>query len=57
MLFPKLGKIINEIRNAMSDVSKEHCSLYADEMTYSGKVTPIHKTGLQKREIYFTICI
>lgn len=44
-------KIINEIRNAMSDVSKEHCSLYADEMTYSGKVTPIHKTGLQKREM------
>jgi DNA-directed RNA polymerase beta' subunit len=44
-------KIINEMRRAMSDISKEHCSIYADEMTYSGSVTSIHRTGLQKREM------
>ena len=35
----------------MSDISIEHCSIFADEMTYSGHVTSIHKTGLQKREM------
>ena len=44
-------KIINELRVEMSDISKEHCSVYADEMTYSGHVTSIHRTGLQKREM------
>ena len=44
-------KIINELRVEMSDISKEHCSIYADEMTYSGHVTSIHRTGLQKREM------
>jgi DNA-directed RNA polymerase II subunit RPB1 len=44
-------KIINELRKEMSDVSKEHCTIYADEMTYSGHVTSIHRTGLQKREM------
>ena len=44
-------KIINELRKEMSDISKEHCSIYADEMTYSGHVTSIHRTGLQKREM------
>lgn len=44
-------KIINEIRKTMSDISKENCTIYADEMTYSGHVTSIHRTGLQKREM------
>jgi DNA-directed RNA polymerase beta' subunit len=44
-------KIINEIRKEMSDASKEHLTIYADEMTYSGHVTSIHKTGLQTREM------
>jgi DNA-directed RNA polymerase beta' subunit len=44
-------KIINELRAEMSDTSKEHCTIYADEMTYSGHVTSIHRTGLQKREM------
>jgi DNA-directed RNA polymerase II subunit RPB1 len=44
-------KIICELRNEMSDISKEHCTIYADEMTYSGHVTSIHRTGLQKREM------
>ena len=45
------NKIINELRKTMSDISNEHCSIYADEMTYSGHVTSIHRTGLQKREM------
>jgi DNA-directed RNA polymerase II subunit RPB1 len=45
------NKIINELRKEMSDISKEHCTIYADEMTYSGHVTSIHRTGLQKREM------
>jgi DNA-directed RNA polymerase II subunit RPB1 len=44
-------KIINELRKEMSDISIEHCSIYADEMTYSGHVTSIQRTGLQKREM------
>lgn len=44
-------KIINEIISEMPDTSKEHCTIYADEMTYSGHVTSIHRTGLQKREM------
>lgn len=45
------NKIIIELRKAMEDVSNEHCSVYADEMTYSGNITSIQKTGLQKREM------
>lgn len=44
-------KITNELRKEMPDISKEHCSIYADEMTYSGHVTSIQRTGLQKREM------
>ena len=45
------NKIISEMRKTMSDISKEHCTVYADEMTYSGHVTSIQRTGLQKREM------
>jgi DNA-directed RNA polymerase beta' subunit len=43
-------KIINEIRKTMPDVLVEHCSVFASEMTTSGEVTGIQKTGLQARE-------
>jgi len=45
------NKIIAEIVKAMPDTSKDHCTIFADEMTYSGKVTSIQKTGLQIREM------
>lgn len=43
-------KIISEIINTLEGTSPIHASVYADEMVYSGKVTSIQKTGLQKRE-------
>ncbi len=45
-------KIINEIRKTMpSDkITREHTSIFADEMTNSGKLSSIQKTGLQVRE-------
>ena len=50
-MFSSFAKRTLELRKEMSDVSKEHCTIYADEMTYSGHVTSIHRTGLQKREM------
>ncbi len=46
-------KIIREIRKAMTsdDVVLPHTSVFADEMTYSGKMTSIQRTGLQVREM------
>lgn len=46
-------KIINEIRRTLTtdDVIYEHCTLFSDEMCYSGNVTSIQKTGLQIREM------
>jgi DNA-directed RNA polymerase II subunit RPB1 len=45
-------KIITEIRKTMSsdNVIREHTSIFADEMTYSGSTSSIQKTGLQIRE-------
>lgn len=43
-------KIINEMITAMPGLNYIHCTIFADEMCYSGKVTNIQKTGLQKRE-------
>lgn len=45
------NKIINELRTTMSTVSKVHSTIYADEMSYSGKITSIQRTGLQQREM------
>ena len=45
------NKIINEIMIAFDSANRLHCTLFADEMTYSGSVTSIQKTGLQKREM------
>ena len=44
------NKIINEMIIALEGLNRIHCSIFADEMCYSGQVTNIQKTGLQKRE-------
>lgn len=43
-------KVINEMVIALDGLNRMHCSIFADEMCYSGVVTNIQKTGLQKRE-------
>lgn len=43
-------KIINEMMVALDGLNRMHCTVFADEMCYSGQVTNIQKTGLQKRE-------
>jgi DNA-directed RNA polymerase beta' subunit len=45
-------KIITEIRKTFSadKAILEHTSIFSDEMTYSGKLSSIQKTGLQIRE-------
>jgi DNA-directed RNA polymerase II subunit RPB1 len=45
------NKIMNELIGTLKGLSRIHCSIFADEMTYSGAVTSIQKTGLQKREM------
>ena len=35
---------------ALEGLNRIHCTVFADEMCYSGAVTNIQKTGLQKRE-------
>jgi len=45
------SKIINELSATMKNLNRFHCTIFADEMTYSGVVTSIQKTGLQKREM------
>jgi DNA-directed RNA polymerase beta' subunit len=47
-----MHKIITEIRKTMSsdNVIREHSGIYASEMTYTGTVSSIQKTGLQARE-------
>ena len=45
------NKIVHELRATMSTVSKVHTTIYADEMSFSGQVTSIQRTGLQQREM------
>lgn len=45
------NKIVHELRTTMSTVSKVHTTIYADEMSYSGQITSIQRTGLQQREM------
>lgn len=45
------NKIINEMQSALDGLNRIHCSIFADEMVYSGVVSSIQKTGLQKREM------
>ena len=44
------NKIVNEIVGSMSAASRIHSGLFADEMSYTGKITPINRSGLNKRE-------
>jgi len=44
-------KIMNELVATLKDLNKFHCSIFADEMAYSGQITSIQKTGLQQREM------
>ena len=44
------NKIVNEIMYSMSAASRIHGGLFADEMTYTGKITAINRSGLNKRE-------
>ncbi|MGL5934144.1 MAG: hypothetical protein ACRCZI_00825, partial [Cetobacterium sp.] len=45
-------KIVREIRKTMNSdsVTREHCSVFANEMCYGSKATSIQKSGLQARE-------
>ena len=43
------NKILCELSDTM-DLSKVHCSIFADEMTRNGSITSIQKTGLKIRE-------
>jgi len=44
-------RIISEIRNVgVSSVNYRHLTIYADEMTFTGKVTGIERQGLSTRE-------
>ena len=45
------NKIVHEMRATMSTISKVHTTIYADEMSFSGQVTSIQRTGLQQREM------
>jgi DNA-directed RNA polymerase beta' subunit len=44
------NKIINEMLIALDGLNRFHCTIFGDEMCYSGQVTNIQKTGLEKRE-------
>lgn len=44
------NKIINEMMLALEVLIRMHCTIFADEMCYTGQVSNIQKTGLQKRE-------
>jgi DNA-directed RNA polymerase beta' subunit len=43
-------KIISELRNLVDSCYHAHYLVYADEMTYTGKVTSIERGGLSHRE-------
>lgn len=43
--------IINEIRKNIKGLNYGHYTIYADEMTYTGTVTPIERSGLGAREL------
>lgn len=43
-------KIISELRNIIDICYMSHYLMYADEMTYTGKVTSVERSGLSTRE-------
>lgn len=42
--------VINELRTTLEGISEIHCTVYADEMCYPGKVTSIQRIGMSIRE-------
>lgn len=45
------NKVMNEMKIALDTLNPIHCSIFADTMAMSGTMSPIQKTGLQKREM------
>ena len=43
-------KLISELKENIGGLSHRHYTIFADEMTFTGNVTSIQKTGLSKRE-------
>ena len=43
-------KLCSELKNLMPGLCHSHYTIYADEMSVTGTVTGISKTGLEKRE-------
>jgi DNA-directed RNA polymerase beta' subunit len=43
-------KIVSELRNLVDSIYHSHYLVYADEMTYTGRVTSIERSGLSNRE-------
>jgi DNA-directed RNA polymerase beta' subunit len=43
-------RIISELRSLVEGLNHRHYMIYADEMTYTGRVTSIEKAGLSRRE-------
>jgi DNA-directed RNA polymerase II subunit RPB1 len=49
-IFAARNKIITELVATLPSLNKFHCTIFADEMVYSGTVSSIQKTGLELRE-------
>jgi DNA-directed RNA polymerase beta' subunit len=43
-------KLISELKENIGGLSHRHYTIFADEMTFTGNITSIQKTGLSKRE-------
>ena len=43
-------KVVSSLRDIVPDINHRHYLVYADEMTYTGKVTSIESSGLKTRE-------
>ena len=43
-------RIMSELRSLVEGLNHRHYMIYADEMTYTGRVTSIEKAGLSRRE-------
>jgi len=44
------NKLIIELRTMVQDIDPSHYELFADEMSFTGRITGITKSGLDKRE-------
>lgn len=44
------NKLIIELRNIIQDLDPSHYELFTDEMSFTGRITGIAKSGLDKRE-------